>query len=448
MYKLKPHRVYAVEHVMEDEACRARIKRLLSGIGKTEQDLIMVNEHNIYDIARELQGWSLDKATGDCPAQWQRPLIFTRINIDDTEREKPLLENCPDGVSSHIVATILGHFELFHVYHDPESDAERNMVCWTTRDFGVMKGCPHGCQYCGSGKDGKYIAVGVNIEEYMEKVVTRVVEDYPGQRCFRMIGWTADIITFEPEYDVFQPFLDTLARYEGRYGYFHTASDNVDWMADLRHRDRLIGIWSVTCEKVAREIEPGSPSAISRVEAGRKCQEMGIPIRFKFKPMIPVRGWREEYASIIEEMFKRTKPESVGFCVIMWMDLETLAKKIDLDLLDPEYVKAAEDAAEEMKDVRTGPFPHHIRAEIYRFLIREVRKWDKKVPVFISTESREMWDELKDEIGQNPRTFICGCNPIQVPGPRMKFSEEVRGSTYLAVEEMQKVQSQEPRCDK
>jgi hypothetical protein len=29
------------------------------------------------------------------------------------------------------------------------------------------------------------------------------------------------------------------------------------------------------------------------------CQEMGVPVRFKFKPMIPVRGWRQEYAEII-----------------------------------------------------------------------------------------------------------------------------------------------------
>jgi hypothetical protein len=99
-------------------------------------------------------------------------------------------------------------------------------------------------------------------------------------------------------------------------------------------------------------------------------------------------------------------------------------------LLDPEFVDAARSEADVLRDVRTGPFPHRLRAEVYRHLIGEVRKRDAAIPLYISTESREMWDELADELGQRADSFICGCNPIEAPGPRMLKSRCLSESTY------------------
>ena len=80
---------------------------------------------------------------------------------------------------------------------------------------------------------------------------------------------------------------------------------------------------------------------------------MGIPVRYKFKPMIPVKNWREEYAEMIRQALTISKPESIGFCVIMWMSYEELLVKIDPDLLDQGFLEAAREAKDEMRDVRT-----------------------------------------------------------------------------------------------
>jgi hypothetical protein len=181
---------------------------------------------------------------------------------------------------------------------------------------------------------------------------------------------------------------------------------------------------------VARQLEPAAGPAVGRFEAGRKCQEMALPIRYKFKPIIPIRNWRQEYAHAIEQALTLSRPESIGFCVMIWNDYETLIQKIEPDLLDPDCLAAAREAADEMKGVTTGPFPHRVRAEIYRFFIEQVRRWDKEVPLYISTESREMWDELKDELGQDPRAYVCGCSSVAVPGRRLALSAECPHSTY------------------
>ena len=162
---------------------------------------------------------------------------------------------------------------------------------------------------------------------------------------------------------------------------------------------------------------------------------MGVPVRYKFKPMIPIRNWREEYAKSIETMLRVSKPESVGFCVIMWMSLEDVGKKVPLELLDPEYVAAAREAAEDLAGNVVAPFPHHVRKEIYQFLIREVRKYDKDVLLYVSTESREMWTELAEELGQSPNAFFCGCTPVGVPGRKLSLSEGCPHSTFTPLEQ-------------
>jgi hypothetical protein len=93
-------------------------------------------------------------------------------------------------------------------------------------------------------------------------------------------------------------------------------------------------------------------------------------------------------------------------------------------------VRAAREAQDEMQKWRCGPFPHHVRKEVYQFLIREVRRWDPDVLLYISTETREMWDELQDELGQDPRSYVCACSSVAVPGRKLALSPAFRYSTY------------------
>ena len=427
MYQLKPFGVYILDTVTGDPDSLARVERILAALDLPLGTARIFRADEAAEVIREVSAWVPDSGPA-VPWQHQRALVFTRIRIDRTERAEPL--QLAAGVSEASLRNVLGYLQLVRDTHAPADDERANMVCWNTQDFGVMHGCPQGCQYCGVGKSAKMTVIGTNLEEYMEKVVGPTIEAHPAQKCFRLLGWVADIATFEPEYGAFELFLAKLAEYKDRYGYFHTAGNNVDWIEDVPNRDRLIGVWSLTCKTGEEVIEPGSPTNAQRIEAARKCQSWGLPVRFKFKPTIPVRNWRQEYAQTIATIFRESKPESIGFCVLMWMTFDQLCKKIDPDLLDPEFVAGARRHAEELRDVRTGPFPHELRATVYRFLIQEVRKHDAHIPLYISTESREMWEELKGELGQNPGSFVCGCNPIQAPGPRMLPSGVLSRSTY------------------
>lgn len=437
MYNLHPVRVYYLDEVESDPRMVARMERMLGAMELPETGAQKFSRDEVPGVIEDLQSAWKPEMVFDKPwGSWARPVVFTVQDLEehDYPAYEEIVEALPEGGSLSQVHAILGHIQPARAYHEREDDWEKNYVCWPTKDFGTMVGCPHGCQYCGAGKSSLFTAIGLNIEQFMEVAVPRVIEERPWQKCFRMIGWAADHIAWEPEYDCIGRYLAKLAEHD-RYGYFHTASANVEWLEDVEHRDRLIGIWSTTCESVSRDIEPGSGPALDRITAAVKCQEMGIPVRFKFKPMIPVRNWREEYAEIIEQMCTLTTPESIGFCVIMWNSVASLEAKFDLGLLDQEYVQRARDAAEEMEGVITGPFPHDVRAEIYHFMIEQVRRWDTEVPLYISTESREMWDTMTEALGQRPESFFCGCSPVGLPGRKLAASKACPHSTYKQLEE-------------
>jgi len=405
---------------------------MLEALGTTTGEAVRITDESLPDVAGELQSlWPPETVPEGQTRSYMRPLVFTTIDLSYNRPDlKPLLQRCPEGTSMDTLGKVFGHLTTAVDQHPHERDQKENCVCWPTYNFGTVAGCSHGCQYCGSGRGGKFLAVALNLEEYMEKVVGPVIEANPWSKVFRMILSGADLITWEPEYGLHDLFTRKLAEYDDRYGHFHTVSSNVDWIADLPHRDRLVGVWSTTCEAVARDIEHGTGKAIDRFEAARKVQDMGIPVRYKLKPTIPVRNWREEYASILEQALKLTKPESIGFALYIWNTVDSMSQQMDLELLDPDYVKAAKDAAEEMKGARTGPFPHEVRREIYRFLIKEVRRWDEDTLLYVSTETREMWDDLKDELGQDPRSYVCACGSVAVPGKRLALSPGFRYSTY------------------
>ncbi|NLO74971.1 MAG: hypothetical protein GX100_12790 [candidate division WS1 bacterium] len=430
MYHLHPTNLYLHEALHKDPDAMQRVERMLSALGKTLSDVTVYTEAEAPDLVRELQDWPPAEDLPGVPVQHRRPLIFTQQKIGAKAEDDLRVSSCDADSLRRDLAYVLGYIDPVQNYHGYDGDQARNMVCWPTHDFGTMTGCSHGCFYCGTGLRGKYLALGMNVAEITERVIGPTIEASSEQRCFRMIGWGADIISLEPEYGVFAAFLSKLAEYEERYGYFHSNSDNVDWIADVPHRDRLIGIWSLASEGMARQVEPGAPSAAARIEAMRKLNVMGVPFRVKLKPVVPLVGWQEDYAALIEQVLSRTRPETIGFCCLIWMPLEVLQERF-AGLIDPEFMRAAEASADEMRDQTHSPFPYAMRAEMYRFLIAEVRKHDPHIPVFISTETREMWKELEPEIGQRATSFLCGCNPVQPPGPRLHTTEGVSGSTYF-----------------
>jgi len=227
-----------------------------------------------------------------------------------------------------------------------------------------------------------------------------------------------DVVALEPEWDTLPPLMRFFESTGDRYLIVHTKSDRVQSMIDAGAPSNTIMAWSLSGPTQSRRIEPISATTEERIEAARRCQEAGITVRFKFKPIAPVPNWREEASYTVDLALSRTKPDNLSLTCLMWMTVEQLKGCIGEELIDAECLQAAEDAADGMAEEHVGPFPDDVREGIYRHHLSEIRARDADVPVTICTESLDMWERLGDDLGVGPATYVCGCGAGATPGRR------------------------------
>ena len=276
------------------------------------------------------------------------------------------------------------------------------------------QGCPHQCAYCSLGG---FIFSQVNTEEYLERLADLVREN-PWQKTY-LYDDVMDVLTLEPQLDSLAPLMRFFESAGNRYLIIHTKSDRVEPLLAAGAPNNTILVWSLAGPTQTRELERMAGTTEARIEAARRCQDAGFTIRYKFKPIVPVKNWREEAAATIDLALRRTRPDNLSMTVLMWMKVDELKRCIPERLLDPEFLRAAEAAAGELHDVRVGPFPAAMREQVYRHYLAEIRKRNPDIPLTLSTESIEMWTVMGPSLGVNPGTYVCGCGAGATPHKRL-----------------------------
>jgi hypothetical protein len=261
---------------------------------------------------------------------------------------------------------------------------------------------------------GGVLITMVNVEEYLEQLDV-LMDAHPWQETY-LLEDDADVPGLEPELDALGPIIEHFGRRDDRYLIVHTKSANVDWMLDLAHNGKTIFVWSISGPTQRDRFEPATATTVERIDAAGRAQRAGYPVRYKFKPIIPVQGWREDADKTIDMIFERTDPDVISLAVYMWMDAEEMVRRLDEDVLDGEFLAAARRQAERLADKRTRPFPRELRMEIYRHHLRRIRRHSAEIPVSLSTESPEIWREMARELGADLAHYTCGCGPNATPG--------------------------------
>jgi len=415
MYDMKPPAVFVSDRVLRDEECMLRL--------------------NSFMHATDAPGWEVVKDE-DIPAMLERPVwkrthgnagsrkelfdpvfFFNTFRFDNKQEEvrRRIAEANPGFDITTLPDRFLGyrHFKWFNSRQEPD-DIKPNPghVCRPCWRLNVSPGCPHECAYCSLTG---FMVVGLNMSEYLRQL-DRLIEANPWQLTY-LVDDASDVLVYEPELNFFSEMVRFFGTREDRYLIAHTKSANVDFLSGLPHNGRTIMCYSLSARTQSTQLERVAGTMDERIAAARKCQEWGMPIRYKFKPIIPVRNWRDEAHEMISNLFEQTRPDNLSMTVFMWMGFDEMASCIDLDLLDPGFVDAARKAsASDWKYPRLRPFPHEVRREIYEFYHREVRAIDKEVPLALSTESLAMWKDLGTTLGVRPGNYTCGCGPCAVPG--------------------------------
>ncbi len=411
MYELSPPAVFAHESVAADSRYKARLDRVVSALAEPIEPMIYKDEE-LPALIKERRILGGRVAMGTLDEIRDPILLFNTFRFDGQRDERfEWLKQEGVNVGGHTRNALLGYepFAWFPagLAEDPYRHDKVCRACWRLH---FQNGCVHQCHYCGFGG---LLATMVNIEDYIENL-DRLIDAHPWQETY-LFEDDSDVPCLEPELGCLGPLIEFFGTLKDRYLIIHTKSWNIDWMLDLKHNGNTIIVWSISAPTQSNVLEPKTGTTKQRIEAARKCQDAGYVIRYKFKPIIPVRNWREEAVETIRMLFEKTNPDVISLCCFMWMTIDELKQRLDVSLLDPTYIAATEAAVDEVADTRAKPFPEWIRAEIYEHHFNEIRKWDSEVPVSLSTENWQMWKRLESKLGATALNYVCGCGPNSVP---------------------------------
>ena len=405
MKPLYPPAVYIHERVARDPKALARVERMMAKI-ETPEVIEAVTDAQIEDIVGQA-GWRESRRLTGIKKTEDPPVIFNAFDFDG-----------PDAPTGQ------GRGDIFRggrawTLRDRDRVMKVGTVCQTAWELHSVRGCLFKCDYC-------YLQNVLNIMVNIEAMIDRL-RDFVPTHPQTLYKWDShsDILPFEPEYNASKPMVEFFGAQDRAFLMHYTKSDNVDCLRDLAHNGQTMVCWSLSAHTQSREIEIDTATSEARIEAMRKCQAWGYPVRCRFSPIIPVKNWREENRAMIERLFANVKPGVISLQTLSrFPDYEMLPRTLDVDMLDASFVTAAQEARGEMAGRIVGPLPHEKRAEIYRFIIDELNRVSPETPFSICLESPEMWEELSPLMGQSSSAYACCCGGVCTPGQPIMASRK------------------------
>jgi DNA repair photolyase len=384
-----------------DKRCAARLERMMRSIHAE-----LVHRVTCEELDRLVAGQQGRLGLPGRPA-----VIFSASQWRSSEEERRLQERYPHlagnlrlAWGANVVRMGTGAVETPLI----------GTICRPFWDTDPMIGCYHACTYCTAMRTG-CLAVTLNVEQLVERheAITRCA---PWQRHWHTGGAT-DIFCFEPEYGFTELILDSAARLD-KYVLFYTSSDNVEFILNMKHRERAIIEWTISPEALTR-FEAKAPSLKARLRAMQLCRDAGCVVRCQFAPFVPLAGWRDHYRGLIRELFAAVELDMIAIHMLRCPQPASSAIRqwFGRDSLDPEYVALIEGAERGGNHVGfpgNHIFPYDARAVMNRFVIEAVRNTGSDVPIALCRETPEMWAEFRDSLRLSPELCGCGCPPKSV----------------------------------
>ncbi len=431
MYRIRPRNLYAMDWALEDPRCVARLERLLAGLGRDRAEVQVVSAEELPEVIEQGR-WIGEVRQGAYTDHGDPDLLFTSFRWYTPEQRAELTRSdrfkrcrsglvsygdCAQDFSSGRVQAMFGAAPFHHF--ERRDQWQKSLVCWTLHDIHSAWGCVHRCAYC---QRGSVYVINLNVEEFVDRV-GQLLDENPWQKAIRY-DVEQDVLAIEPEYGACELLVNEFARRDDRYLLLFSKSANVDHLLDLDHRGHTMMLFTLTTHTVSRRYEARTGTMEERLEAARKCQAAGYPVRFKFKPIVPIRNWREETTNMLEQLYAAVRPDNLSMEMVFFDTVAEMDATLGLDNLDPEFVAAAKAAEAEhgkawsREEHGEKPFPFAVKEAVYRHYLAESRRLSPETPVTLCAETQRMWQALDGLLDGQPWNYVCNCGPHCVPGAR------------------------------
>lgn len=253
--------------------------------------------------------------------------------------------------------------------------------------------CPMDCSYCYLQEylaHNPALKVFSNVNDLLAEA-----EDLLGRhrRVFFRIGTgeITDSLALDPYIGFTREIIPFFAEQPNVLLELKTKSDCVEGLLGLDPKERVAVSWSMNPQKVIDLDEHGTASLDERLRAARRCQEAGYRLGFHFDPMIEYPGWEQDYEETIEKTFA-----AVDWRRISFFSIGVLRNTPGLKRAMRERFPRTQLLTGEQVPCGDGKLRYFqpLRVEMYRKMVRWIRRAAPTVLIYLCMESKEVWKQV------------------------------------------------------
>lgn len=278
----------------------------------------------------------------------------------------------------------------------------------------ISNGCYFSCEYCflqGTYR-GRHPRIKFNLNwEKMLREIDADIEDRRalGTQVYHM-GENQDSLGFDYLYPLTKILVPFFAEREAKL-LLLTKSDCADNLIGLDHNRHTIASWSMNSDYVTRHIEHGSASLQRRIEAAKKAQEAGYPLRLRFDPLLLLGSnewkegdWRKRYDRMMDRILSELRPERITLGSLRFHPSIKAASEQrfpDTILFDEGLL------SRELDEDNRYRYRDEIRHKLYSHVIEGIKERAGDMEIGLCKETRDMWESAGLHLDKKRPTCHC-----------------------------------------
>src|SRR5437867_6996723 len=157
-------------------------------------------------------------------------------------------------------------------------------------------------------------------------------------------------------------------------------------------RDRTVtGVQTCALPILIDLDEHETASLEERLRAAHRCQESGYRLGFHFDPIVEYPGWEKDYEAMLEQTFA-----TIEWRRIAWLSMGVLRNTPGLKRIMRARFPQTQLLTGEQVLCPDGKLRYFqpLRVEIYRKMLRWIRRAAPTVKVYLCMESKEVWEQV------------------------------------------------------
>lgn len=288
----------------------------------------------------------------------------------------------------------------------------------------ASNGCFYQCDWCYLKLTYRAAFPFITIRAQYDKIKEQLTKRLATSKSPVMFnsGELADSLALEHLTEAAKELIPWFGKTQNGYLFMLTKSDNIDNILALPHNGHTIVAWSINNEAVSRKFEIGAPPFAKRLEAARKVQEAGYPIRIRLDPIVPFDGWKAAYKDTINQIFSKISPERVTLGTLrfekgfynMRNSIFTTGQELPkyLEQMKPMFPEKEFEGFNKPKSGKYS-FGETERTEIFKYVIEEIRQ-HSDCRIALCKESTDVW--AKTGLQLSRCSCVCQLDYAEMPG--------------------------------